>query len=133
VIRSGSDYAQECMSKAILAFALAAVLLSGCGGEDASGGSGGGASGDPKPTETIRISEYLYKPEPAAVRVGRKVSVVNEDDAPHTVTDKAERRAFDSGTIKGDARGSVTFSAAGTYSYFCEFHPTMRGSVTVSK
>ena len=133
MIRNGSAYAQEGMSKALLAIALAAILLAGCGGADSSGGSSAGASAEPEPTDTIRISEYLYTPQPAAVRIGQKVSVVNEDDAPHTVTDKAERRAFDSGTIKGDARGSVTFSAAGTYAYFCEFHPTMRGSVTVSK
>lgn len=122
------------MRKTILAAALAAaILMAGCGGDDSSGGSSGASSTEPKPTETITISDFLYKPDPATLRVGQKVAVVNEDDAPHTVTDKAEKRAFDSGTIKGEASGSVTFSEAGKFTYFCEFHPTMRGTVTVLK
>lgn len=131
MIRVARGYAQQNMSKAIPAFALTALLLAGCGGD--SGGSGGAGAAEPKPTDTIRISDFLYKPDPAAVRVGQKVAVVNEDEEPHTVTDKAERRAFDSGTIGGGEDGSVAFSRAGTYAYFCEFHPRMRGSVTVLK
>jgi len=129
MIRAARGYAQQNMSKAILALALTAVLLVGCGGD--SGGAGDAGSAEPKPTDTISISDFLYKPDPAAVRVGQKVAVSNEDEEPHTVTDKAERRAFDSGTIGGGEDGSVAFSRAGTYAYFCEFHPRMRGSVTV--
>jgi len=131
MIRGARRYAQQNMSKALLAFALTALLLAGCGGD--SGGSGGAGSAELKPTDTIRISEFLYKPDPAAVRVGQKVAVFNEDEQPHTVTDKAERRAFDSGTIGGGEDGSVTFSRAGIYAYFCEFHPKTRGSVQILK
>lgn len=120
------------MSKAILAVVVAAILLAGCGGGDTPSASKG-MSAEAQPTETIRIQDFLYEPDPAAVRVGEKVSIVNEDQAPHTISDKADRRAFDSGTIKGGVRGSMTFSEPGRYAYFCEFHPTMRGSVTVSK
>lgn len=120
------------MSKAILAVVLAAILLAGCGDDDTPSASRG-MSAEAEPTETIRIHDFLYEPDRAAVRVGEKISIVNGDQAPHTITDKAERRAFDSGTIKGGVRGSVTFSEPGRYSYFCEFHPTMRGSVTVSE
>lgn len=111
------------------------MLPAGCGGTDSPEKTvgGGGASARPTATDTIRISNYLYQPESATVRVGQKVSIVNSDDTPHTLTDKAERRRFDSGTVKGGARGSVTFRKPGTYSYFCEFHATMRGSVTVAK
>jgi plastocyanin len=28
-------------------------------------------------------------------------------------------------------RGSVTFATPGTYRYYCEFHATMKGTVTV--
>lgn len=67
----------------------------------------------------------------ATVKVGKEVSVPNADDAPHTLTDGSATRAFDSGTIKGGRTGSVSFKKPGTYAYFCEFHPYMKGKVTV--
>ncbi len=58
----------------------------------------------------------------------------NADAAPHTITDAASgKKAFDSGTIKGKSTGSVTFDKPGTYSYICEFHPFMKGELTVRK
>jgi plastocyanin len=110
---------------ALLAALLGAALLAGCGGDD-----------DPAPapaatTDTIRIAEFLYDPDPATVKAGVKVAVTNADDAPHTLTEKGGSPSFDSDTIKGKASGSVTFSKPGTYSYYCQFHPTMAGTVTV--
>jgi len=123
------------MRTVIPAVVLTVVLLAGCGGDDdaSSTPKPGAKPTAPEPTKTIRIAEFLYKPESAALRIGQKVAVVNEDETPHTVTDKTEKRTFDSGTIKGKSSGSVTFSKAGTFTYFCDFHPTMRGSVTVLK
>lgn len=101
-----------------------AAVLAGCG--DASEKQGSAAV-----TDTIAIEEFKYSPTPATVKAGQKVRVVNADDAPHTLTDRARERAFDSGTIKGDESGAVTFDKAGTFDYFCEFHPYMKGKVTV--
>ncbi len=108
-----------------LAALLGAAALAGCGG------------GDDKPaataatTDTIRIAQFLYDPEPATVKAGAKITVTNADSAPHTVTEKSSSRAFDSGTIRGKSSGSVTFDKPGTFTYYCEFHATMKGTVTV--
>jgi plastocyanin len=71
-----------------------------------------------------------YDPNPIEVEVGETVTWVNDDSAPHTAT--ANDRIFDSGVLsKGDAF-SFTFEKAGEYSYYCDVHPNMVGSVVVA-
>ena len=65
------------------------------------------------------------------MKAGTKITVSNADSAPHTVTDEGAARSFDSGTIRGMQAGSVTFTKPGTFKYYCEFHATMKGTVTV--
>lgn len=124
------------MRHALLAALLAAALLAGCGGEDDSAAamtSTTAAGTAAESTDTIKIVDFVYDPTPATVRAGQKISVPNADAAPHTITDAGSGNAFDSGTIKGKATGSVTFDKVGTYEYVCEFHPFMKGEVTVTR
>jgi plastocyanin len=85
------------------------------------------------PTDTIKIADFVYDPDPATVKAGQAISIPNADAAPHTITDAESGRAFDSGTIKGRATGSLTVDRPGTYSYICEFHPFMKGRITVTR
>jgi plastocyanin len=39
---------------------------------------------------------------------------------------------FQSGSMQQGATFSFTFTEAGTFDYFCEFHPNMSGQVIVS-
>lgn len=128
MIRIGAGNDLVGMRHALPAALLAAAVLAGCG--DGGGGSGSGSA----PTaDTIRIADFKYSPPTATVKAGTPITVVNADDAPHTLTDRSSPRAFDSGTIKGGRSGTVTFTKAGTYDYFCEFHPYMKGKVTVTR
>ena len=111
---------------ALLAALVGAAVLAGCGGDDDTQ-----AAPAARATDTIRIANFLYEPDPATVKAGTKITVVNTDDAPHTVTEEGGSPSFDSDTVKGKERGSVTFKTPGTYRYFCEFHATMKGTVTV--
>ena len=110
------------MLPAVLA---ATAVLAGCGDD-----AGDGAAAPPR-TDTIDIKDFKYEPPKATVKAGAKISVPNADRAPHTLTDATGRREFTTGTIEGRKTGSVTFKKAGTFDYFCEFHPYMRGSVVV--
>ena len=122
------------MRHAILATLLGAVLLAGCGGNDkASTTTTTAPAKAATATSAIEIKDFLYDPDPATVKAGTKITVHNADDAPHTLTQEGDARTFDSGTIKGGRSGSVTFSKPGTYKYFCEFHATMKGTVTVTQ
>ena len=110
-------------------------------GEEADGTPSGGAAGDggaesePAPSgeaassEKVQIVEFTYQPDPVKVQVGGKVIWQNQDSAPHTAT--ADDDSWDTGTIEQGKIGSETFKEAGTFAYFCEIHPDMRGTVEV--
>src|SRR6476659_8114799 len=84
-------------------------------------------SGEASKSEKVDIVEFTYQPDPVVVAVGGKVTGQNQDTAPHTAT--ADDGSFDTGTIEKGKIGSETFKEAGTFTYFCEIHPTMHGTV----
>jgi plastocyanin len=86
-------------------------------------------SGEAAKSEKVDIVEFTYQPDPVVVQVGGKVIWQNQDAAPHTAT--ADDGSFDTGTIEKGKIGSETFKEAGTFTYFCEIHPTMKGTVEV--
>jgi plastocyanin len=105
--------------------------------EEAGGSSAGGETSESEPapsgeaakSEKVQIVEFSYEPDPVVVQVGGKVIWQNEDAAPHTAT--ADDGSFDTGTIEKGKLGSATFKEPGTFTYHCEIHPTMHGTVEV--
>jgi plastocyanin len=86
-------------------------------------------SGEAQKSEKVQIVEFTYEPDPVVVQAGGKVTWQNEDTAPHTAT--ADDGSFDTGIIEKGKLGSATFKEPGTFTYFCEVHPTMHGTVEV--
>lgn len=86
-------------------------------------------SGAAAKSEKVQIVEFTYEPDPVVVQAGGKVIWQNEDTAPHTAT--ADDGSFDTGTIEKGKLGSATFKEPGTFTYHCEIHPTMHGTVEV--
>jgi plastocyanin len=130
---SGSDSSSE-------AETAPAGQESGESGEDEAGSEAGDSgngesesepapSGEAAKSEKVQIVEFAYEPEPVVVQVGGKVTWQNEDTAPHTAT--ADDGSFDTGTIEKGKLGSATFKEPGTFTYHCEIHPTMHGTVEV--
>jgi plastocyanin len=122
----------------LLAFGLAACGSSGDSSTESSAssdtsaeptGSAPAPSGEAARAEKVKIVEFVYGPDPVTVQVGGKVTWQNEDTAPHTAT--ADDGSFDTGTIEQGKIKSETFKQAGTFTYFCEIHPTMHGTVEV--
>jgi plastocyanin len=56
--------------------------------------------------------------------------VTNTDAASHTWT--AVDGSFDSGTLAEGDSFEFVFDGPGTFEYFCNIHPSMTGSVTVT-
>ena len=77
------------------------------------------------------MKNLAYTPASVTVPVGGKVVWRFEDGAvPHTVT--ADANSFGSapnGLTSGTSEHA--FEKAGTYDYHCDFHPTMKATVTV--
>jgi len=74
-----------------------------------------------------------FAPDTITVVIGINNTVTwkNLDTSPHTVT--AVGGAFNSGSIAIGGTWNYTFSTPGTYSYYCQFHNWMKGTVVVKQ
>ena len=110
------------------AFALTALAIA-CGGATA---PAPGAAGSASVGATVTYKSFAVGPASVEVKAGQAVAWKNEDSQQHTVTAgrPGAKGPFDK---KVDAGGTaqVVFDTAGTFDYFCEFHPSMTGKVTV--
>ena len=79
---------------------------------------------------SVQIANFAFAPAAITVNAGDTVTFTNADSAPHTAT--ADNGSFDTGTLNGGQSASLTFSTAGTYTYFCAIHPNMKGTITVA-
>jgi plastocyanin len=109
----------------------AALLLAACGSGGSSTASGSaGDSGKATSTSSITISNFMFSPMSASVAPGATVSVTNKDSVTHTLT--ASGGQFDTGDIGGGQ--TKTFKAPskpGSYSYICNIHQYMKGTIVV--
>ena len=112
----------------------AALLLTGCGnggnGADSTSSAASTGSGSTAGAKAVKIVDYTYEPASIAVPVGTTVEFTNQDTTPHTATSK-ESGAFESGSIETGKTGSVKLEEAGTFAYYCVFHPFMKGTIVV--
>ncbi len=78
---------------------------------------------------TVAISGFKFEPATTRVAAGQSVRFVNRDQEAHTVT--ASDGSFDSAGV--DTGGSWThrFTKPGRYTYYCELHPYMKGTIIV--
>lgn len=80
----------------------------------------------------IGIKDSRYDPTDIEIAVGESVTFTNNDGYDHTVTSKDDSTIeYDSGKFGEGETFEQTYDEAGSYSFFCEIHPTMRGTVTV--
>lgn len=80
-------------------------------------------------TVKVTINGFAFQPQTVTIKAGTSVTWSNEDGPAHTVT-------FRDGSpgAKSLAPGQTftrVFDKAGTYAYFCSFHPYMTGTVVV--
>jgi plastocyanin len=90
-----------------------------------------GASTPAGETVTVRIDGMRFDPQNITVKPGTTVTWVHGSQMPHTISGNAD--GMRSGTLYNGQKYSHTFSATGSYSYVCDLHPSMRGSVVVEE
>ena len=115
-----------------VAVLAAAVTLSACGGGSepaadkaaAAEGQAGGAK--------VTIKAFDFQPDPITVKAGTEITFVNTDQIHHTATagtrEKPTPKVFNAKMEAAPGPGEsveakVTLDKAGTYDYFCKFHP----------
>ena len=86
------------------------------------------AGAAPRAAETKNVSakDFEFDPKTITVNVGDTIVWKNVGQRPHTVD--ADDGSFDSGTLQPGQEFSFTFSKAGTFPYYCEFHGAKGGS-----
>jgi amicyanin len=82
------------------------------------------------PPGTVSIDNFSFAPKELTVKTGTTVTWTNRDDIPHGIA--SSNNAFKkSPALDTDESYSFTFTAPGTYQYFCYLHPHMVGSIVV--
>src|SRR5438477_5702626 len=112
--------------------ATTAANSSSGGGYDYGGGGSTATTAVPAPASggsAITIQSFAFGPATLSVPAGTKVTVTNKDGTGHTWT--SDTKAFDNPVAPG-ASVSFTFDQKGTFSYHCNIHPSMTGTVTVT-
>jgi plastocyanin len=105
--------------------------------EDSPGGAANGPAGTPTRVVVEIVGFEFRGPggSTVAATVGDTIEFVNRDAAPHTATSAstpAGAAAFDSGRLAQGQSFRIVVTHPGTWSFLCDFHPTMRGSIAAA-
>lgn len=76
-------------------------------------------------THDIAIQSFAFDPAVIQVRIGDTIRWVNKDLAPHTAT--ADEYGWDTGALERGDAGDVVVTKDMETTYFCVFHPHMKG------
>jgi plastocyanin len=90
------------------------------------------AAGRPgAPDLTIGIQDGSFEPQSINVAAGSTIRWMNHGGDDHSVT--ADNNSFDSGDLSPGGSYSARFRQPGTYTYHCELHPEMKGTIVVAE
>jgi plastocyanin/sugar lactone lactonase YvrE len=74
-------------------------------------------------------TQWGFEPKSLTVQVGQAVKFTNTGKIAHTATQS--QGAFDTGFLKGGESATLKFDAPGTFTFFCQPHPWMLGTIEV--
>jgi plastocyanin len=120
-------------SRISVAVAVAAAGLvvgaAGCAGSE--GGSSTTTTEARPPFEaTVTIEDLRFDPRQVEVAVGGSVTWVNDDVISHLIVSTTPN-VIDSPLIGKAGSYTRSFSAPGTYRYYCNIHNSLKGEVVV--
>ena len=87
----------------------------------------------PAPAGSIGVSigAFTFGPPGITVAPGKTVTWTNTDDSPHQIT--VAGTPLKTGFLLKGQNASLTFKDEGMFAYNCALHPSMKGTVQVSK
>lgn len=77
----------------------------------------------------VTIQSMAFNPQTLTVPVNTTVKWKNLDGKAHTVT--SNNASWDSGIVPAGSSFIFTFTATGTFNYYCTIHPSMTGTIIV--
>ena len=97
---------------------------------DPAGASACQPTTDPVTVEAS-IADFAFQPATVTAGVGDVIGWTNGDAPPHTATLVDDPACTTANLARGET-GSLVFSAAGTYPFFCKIHPSMTGTIEIT-
>lgn len=79
---------------------------------------------------TVDIKNFAFSPQTINVKLGTKITWINNDSVPHTITSDSDN-ILNSPTISPGELFSFTFDNIGITNYHCNIHKTMKGTIVV--
>lgn len=92
---------------------------------------GGSLSPTADRQQVVEIEDFQFNPATLTVSVGDTIVFVNRDVVPHTAT--ATERNWDSGALAYQQSWSMVVTVGMAGDYFCEYHPNMRGTLSIRR
>jgi plastocyanin len=77
----------------------------------------------------VTIEDFSFTPATITIDVGDSVTWRNDGPSSHTAT--AADGSFDTGLLGSGESRTISFDEAGSFSYLCQPHPFMKGTVKV--
>jgi plastocyanin len=81
-------------------------------------------------TIDVDIHGFQFVPARVDAHVGDTIAWTNKDFAPHTASDAGGK--WTTATLDNGATGRLVVRTAGTFTYRCNFHPQMTGTIVVT-
>ncbi len=80
-------------------------------------------------THKVEIQGFAFVPAAIVIKIGDSVEWTNRDFAPHTAS--AENQDWTTESLGYGQSGQFIATKPGVFSYFCAFHPHMKGEISV--
>jgi plastocyanin len=111
--------------------AVSAAASPSAASTDAGTGAGSCAPSTEPGTVQAAMTGNAFSPGTVQAKVGDVIAWTNSDGVPHTATLKDDPACTTENLGQGET-GALTFSAAGSYPFFCKVHPDMTGTIEVT-
>jgi plastocyanin len=120
-----------------LGFAALALATAACSGTSAAPATDAPAASAPAGAIVIVAKDLAFQPTEVAVTADTPTTIVldNQEAAPHNIaiTDASGASVFKGEIVSStQVTNAVPALPAGTYTFFCEVHPNMKGTLTAS-
>lgn len=124
------------MSIRVASVLILTASLAACGGYSAPAAPSTGPTPAPAGSTTVNIASgastqttTAFGQNPLTIPVGTTISWLNSDNTTHT--SGADGSQWSSGNIAPGGRFNFTFPSAGRFTYHCQIHPNMVGTIVV--
>jgi plastocyanin len=124
------------MSIRLTSVLILAMCVTACGGYNSPSAPSTGPTLAAAGSTTVNIAggastltTTAFGQNPLTIAVGTTISWLNDDSITHT--SDADANQWSSGNIPPGGRFNSTFPSAGRFTYHCQIHPNMVGTIVV--